>query len=66
MLEKFNSSCPEYHLSYVAENTSVALNYSNFQGATHSSCPNKFSWLAMIALVMYIVSFAPGENKMEI
>ena len=29
-------------------------------GTVHSSCPNTFSWLAMIALVMYIVSFAPG------
>lgn len=29
-------------------------------GEVHSSCPNKYSWLALGALVMYIVSFAPG------
>lgn len=51
-----------HNSSYIATNdSSIATNDDgDYLGNVYSACPNKFSWLALMALVMYIVSFAPG------
>ena len=45
--------------SYIAANDDLPDDIS-YHGNVYSACPNKFSWLALSALVLYIVSFAPG------
>ena len=48
-----------HNSSYIATNDSLPDD-SGYHSNVYSACPNKFSWLALVALVAYIVSFAPG------
>ena len=52
-----NETCD---ISFLVSGRDSPPNDTSHYGTMHSSCPNTFSWLAMIALVMYIASFAPG------
>ena len=49
-------SCPD--LAYTTPGD-LPLN-SSMQGSLYSNCLNKYSWLALAALVTYIAFFAPG------
>ena len=57
VMQTHNSSCND--LTYTVPSLSPP-NDTYYYGTLHSSCPNKFSWLALVALVLYIISFSPG------
>lgn len=59
-----NTSCQTFSSDDIT--TLSVDNSSIYEGTSMSSCPNQFSWLAMVALIMYIVSFASGSSNSTI
>ena len=62
-LDRYNSSCA--NTSYTLSDSFGPPNSSYYYGVRYSSCPNQFQWLALIAMVMYIVSFSPGSSCLK-
>ena len=49
-----------YNVHIHSYNQCSSLNLYNTTVHTYEYCPNKYAWLTMGALVMYIVAFSPG------